>query len=83
MATKSITKSIDINDEQAALELVEALEEAERLSKLTRPNKCDMIHIELIVRLEVVTPPYGERRNLRLLGPLRMVNWGRHLPPFF
>lgn len=56
MATKSITKSIDINDEQAALELVEALEEAERLSKLTRQNKYDMIHIELIVRLEVVTP---------------------------
>ena len=56
MATKSITKSIDINDEQAALELVEALEKAERLSKLTKPNKSDMIHIELIVRLEVVTP---------------------------
>ena len=51
MATMSITKSIDINDEQAALELVEALEEAERLSKLTRQNKCDMIHIELIVPL--------------------------------
>ena len=51
MATKSITKSIDINDEQAALELVGALEEAERLSKLTRQNKCDIIHIELIVPL--------------------------------
>lgn len=33
MATKSITKSIDINDEQAALELVEALEKAEKLTE--------------------------------------------------
>ena len=51
MATKSMFKTVEINDEQAALELVEALEEAERLSKLTKPNKCDMIHIELIVPL--------------------------------
>ena len=48
MATKSITKSIEINDEQAALKLAEAFEKAE---KLTESKKCDMIHIELIVPL--------------------------------
>ena len=48
MATKSITKSIEINDEQAALKLAEAFEKAE---KLTESKKCDMIRIELIVPL--------------------------------
>ena len=38
MATKSITKSIDINDEQAARKLVEALGEAERLTESLIPD---------------------------------------------